>query len=157
MVKILRWRTASTRDSCDLLVEHLKTQDSFLFSSCQLCELGLITSPLCALMFDFETHSVSVSINSVSIHKALWTQTWWKVMKSESEFTQLCPTLFDPMDCSPPGSSIHTVFQATILEWVAVFFSRGSSRPRGRTQVSGIVGRLFTLWATRKSQIVNKY
>ena len=41
--------------------------------------------------------------------------------------TQLCPTLCDPLDCSPPGSSVHGVFQARILEWVASPFSRGSS------------------------------
>jgi len=40
---------------------------------------------------------------------------------------QLCPTIFDPMDCSPPGSSVHGILQARILEWVAISFSRGSS------------------------------
>ena len=45
--------------------------------------------------------------------------------ESESEVAQLCPTLCDRMDCSPPGSSIHGVFQASILEWVALSFSRG--------------------------------
>ena len=45
----------------------------------------------------------------------------------ESEVVQLCPTLCDPMDCSPPGSSVHGIFQARILEWVAISFSRGSS------------------------------
>ena len=44
-------------------------------------------------------------------------------MKSESEVAQSCPTLRDPMDCSPPGSSIHGIFQARALEWVAVAFS----------------------------------
>ena len=43
---------------------------------------------------------------------------------------QSCPALCDPMDCSPPGSSVHEIFQARILEWVAVSFSRGSSPPR---------------------------
>ena len=46
---------------------------------------------------------------------------------------QLCPTLCDPMDCGPPGSSVHGIFQARILEWVAISFSRGSSHPRDRT------------------------
>ena len=44
-------------------------------------------------------------------------------VKSESEVTQSCPTLSDPMDCSLPGSSVHGIFQARILEWVAVTFS----------------------------------
>ena len=44
-------------------------------------------------------------------------------VKSESEVTQSCPTLHDPMDCSPPGSSVHGIFQARVLEWVAIAFS----------------------------------
>ena len=66
-------------------------------------------------------------------------------MLSESEVPQSSLTLCDPMDCNLPGSSVHGIFQARILEWVAIFFSRGSSQPRNRTQVSHIVGRLFTL------------
>ena len=59
---------------------------------------------------------------------------------------QLC----DPMDCSLPGSSIHGIFQARILEWVDISFSRRSSPPRDWTRVSNIVGRCFTIWATRE-------
>ena len=44
-------------------------------------------------------------------------------VKSESEVAQSCPTLCDPMDCSPPGSSVHGIFQARVLEWGAVAFS----------------------------------
>ena len=47
--------------------------------------------------------------------------------ESESEVTQSCLTLCDPMDCSPPGSSVHGILQARILEWVALLFFRGSS------------------------------
>ena len=47
--------------------------------------------------------------------------------QSEMKVAQLCPTLCDPMDCSPPGSSVHGILQARILEWVAIPFSRGSS------------------------------
>ena len=47
-------------------------------------------------------------------------------MKSESEVSQLCPTLSGPMDCSPPGSSAHGIFQARVLEWVAIAFSVSS-------------------------------
>ena len=56
-----------------------------------------------------------------------------------------------PMDCSPPGSSVHGIFQAWILEWVAISFFRGSSRPRDWTWVSCIIGRRFTTWATRET------
>ena len=48
-------------------------------------------------------------------------------VKSESEVAQSCPTLSDPMDCSPPGSSIHGIFQARVLEWGAIAFSNECS------------------------------
>ena len=70
--------------------------------------------------------------------------------ESESEVAQLCPTLCYPVDCSPPGSSIHRILQARILERVAISFSKRSSWPRDRTQVSHIAGRRFNLWATRE-------
>ena len=78
--------------------------------------------------------------------------------KSESEVAQSYPTLCDPVDCSPPGSSVHGILQARILEWVAISFSRASSWPRDRTQVSCITGRCFNLWTTREAQyhIINK-
>ena len=69
----------------------------------------------------------------------------------ESEVAQLCPTLYDPVDCSLSGSSVHGILQARILEWVAISFSRGFSRPRDQTQVSHIAGRRFTIYATRET------
>ena len=65
--------------------------------------------------------------------------------------TESCPTLCDPKDCSLSGSSVHRILQARILEWVAISFSRGSSRPRDRTCVSHIASGLFTDWATREA------
>ena len=59
----------------------------------------------------------------------------------------------NPMDCSTPGFSAHGIPQARILEWVAISFSRGSSQSRDRTHVSCIVGRHFTVWATREACI----
>ena len=61
--------------------------------------------------------------------------------------------LYGLLPCSPPGSSVHGIFQARILEGVAIFFSRESSWPRDRTQVFHIAGRLFTLWTTRESPL----
>ena len=58
--------------------------------------------------------------------------------------TQSYPTPWNPMDCSPPGSSVHGISQVRILEWVAIFFSRASSRPRGWTHVSCIARGFFT-------------
>ena len=62
-----------------------------------------------------------------------------------AKLLQSCPVLCDPVDCSPPGSSVHGNLQARILKWVANPFSRGSSQPREQTQVSCIAGRLYCL------------
>ena len=68
----------------------------------------------------------------------------------ESEVTQSCLTLCDPMGCSPPGSSVHGILQARILEWVAIFYSRRSSWPRDWTHVSCIGKWILYCWATRE-------
>jgi len=73
---------------------------------------------------------------------------WWLV----GSVAKLCPTLATPwtavpIDYSLPGSSVHGILQARILEWVAISFSRGSSWPRNWTRVSCIAGRFFTDWA----------
>ena len=66
-------------------------------------------------------------------------------VKSESEVAQSCPTLSDPMDCSPPGSSIHGIFQARVLKWGAIAFSAS----RGRQGLSfTAVGGLLTVAVT---------
>ena len=70
--------------------------------------------------------------------------------QSESEVTQSCPTLCNPMERSLPGCSIHGIFQTRILQCVAISFSRRSSQPRDWTWVSCTVGRFFTVWATRE-------
>lgn len=57
---------------------------------------------------------------------------------------QLCLTLCDPVDCSPPGSSVRGILQARILEWVAISFSRESSQIRNRTVFSALAGRFLT-------------
>ena len=69
-----------------------------------------------------------------------------------SEVAQSCLTLYNPVDCSLPGSSLHGILQAEILEWIAISFSRGSSQPREQTWVSCIAGRHFNLWITREAQ-----
>ena len=73
----------------------------------------------------------------------------WSEVKWLSR-VQLC----DPMDCILPGSSVHGIFQARVLEWVAISFSRGSSRPSDGTQVSHIASRHFTVFATREAQML---
>ena len=69
----------------------------------------------------------------------------YSLYESESEVSQSCLTLCDPLDCSLPGFSVHGIFQARVLEWVSISFSRGSSQPRDQTQVSCIAGRHFIL------------
>ena len=69
--------------------------------------------------------------------------------------TQSCPILCNPMDCSPPGSTVQGIFQARILEWIAIPFSRGYSQPRDQTLVSCIAARLF-MFELQGSPILNK-
>ena len=81
----------------------------------------------------------------------------WDTLKLKwSDVAQSCPTLCNPMDCSRSGSSIHRIFQARVLEWIAISFSRGSSRPRNQTQVSHIAGRRFTVWCWQKNRYKNQ-
>ena len=69
-----------------------------------------------------------------------------------AKWLQSCPALCDPIDCSPPGSSVHGILQARILESVAISFSRGSSQPRDQTCVSCMAAGFFTtstIWDAR--------
>ena len=68
---------------------------------------------------------------------------FWTLCVSRSVVSNSC----NSMDCSPPGSSVHGIFQARILEWVAISFSRRSSPPKDWTQFSCFAGWFFTLWA----------
>ena len=77
-----------------------------------------------------------------------WIFKWKKVLVNH-----LCPTLCDPLDCRVPGSSVHRILQARVLEWVAISYSRGSSWPTDGSQVSYITSRFFTIWATREAQL----
>ena len=87
-------------------------------------------------------------VSAWSCHSPAWV--WALVLQKSSKIVvacvcvQLCLTLWDPMECSPPGSSVHGISQARILEWVAVSFSRGSSWMRSRTHVSFIASGFFT-------------
>ena len=65
-------------------------------------------------------------------------------VKTESEVAQLCPTLSDPMDCNPPGSSVHGIFQARVLEWVAIDFSKENPKAQQKEACK------VTLWNYNK-------
>ena len=72
-------------------------------------------------------------------YKAAWVMRWFFSNKTTFKmilWSSSCPTVCKPRGCSPPGSSVRGILQARILEWVALSFSRGSSPPRDRTQVS---------------------
>ena len=71
-------------------------------------------------------------------------QEWLSILKVKVEFDQSCLTPVDSMDCTLPAFSVHGILQARLLEWVAISFSRGSSRPRDQTRVFCIAGGFFT-------------
>ena len=81
-------------------------------------------------------------------------------VKSESEVAQSCPTLSDPLDCSLPGSSVHGIFQARVLEWGAIAFSRDSTSTylirfidmkwENKFQAPGIIGAKYMLAVINK-------
>ena len=73
-------------------------------------------------------------------------------MQVKALVAQSCPTFCYSMDCSPLGISVHGILQAVMLEWVAILFSRGFSRPRDWTWVFCVAGRFFTIGATREVQ-----
>ena len=133
-----------------------KVSPSFLYPS-SVVPSQLLNSSIWFLFLLPFSFSISISLFLIFSSSCVSSQSYLSLLSiSESESHSVvcptlwvCPTLCDPVDCSPPGSSIHGILQARILEWFAISFSRGSSWPRDRTQVSCIAGRCFNLWATR--------
>ena len=130
------------RKSCSIVSE--TEVDVFLEFSCFFCDPTDVDN-LISLAFS----KSSLNIWKLSVHILLkpsldnfelYFASIWKA--------QSCQTLCHPMDCSLPGSSLHGILQATIPEWVAISFSRGSLGSRDRIQVSHIASRHFHLWAT---------
>ena len=101
---------------------------------------------------DFTLLNFAVSYRNTFLNKCDYVIHYFNVHFSLCFFAQLCPTLGDPVDSSLPGSSLHGILQARILEWAAISFSRGSSQPRDQTRISCIAGRRFTLWTIREAQ-----
>ena len=87
----------------------------------------------------------------VAVHGVAKSWTWLSSW-TEMNWTEMCPTLWDPMGFSLTGSSVHGILQVRILEWVAILFSRGSSWPRDQTRVSCTAGRFLTVRATREAK-----
>ena len=90
-----------------------------------------------------------VSIMFCSLH--------WLFYSIPFIFTQLCPTLWDPMNCIPPDSSLHGILWVRIQMMVAISFSREIFQPRDRTQVSHTAGRFFTVWASREVTVIHNH
>ena len=111
---------------------------AFCFSSLHSYLQGLLRQPFSLFSFLF----LGDGLDHCLLYEVKW-----------SEVTQSCLTLCDPMDGNLPGSAVHGIFQARILEWGAISFSRGSSQPRDRTQVCCIADRRFTVWATREAPV----
>ena len=141
--------------------ESIVSTQTLAIIACYLCTLLSLSSTF--LILSFVCH-LSPSIRIYSKRAETFSFVYIYVtedsvsttVKWVSEVTQLCPTLCNPMDFSLPGSSVYGVFQARVLEWVAISFSRGPSRPRDQTWVSRIVGIRFTVWATREIRISAK-
>ena len=100
-------------------------------------------NPSLLLLLHWQADSLSLCHLGSQVLKILFTRKLKIYDYLWSEVAQSCPTLCDPMDCSLPGFSVHGIFQARVLEWVVIAFSRGSSQPRDRTWVSRIVDRCF--------------
>ena len=126
---------------------------SFKRSFCSLdCGFGF----LFFRTFEFEMRAALVFLPSLNSTGTVWII--WSVWTHEFRIPVSsthgqgervsCSVICNPIDCSPPSSSVHGILQARILEWGAIPFSRGSFWPRDQTQVSCIAGRFFTIWAT---------
>ena len=122
-----------------LLLRYLGT-----FHSCFECKTS-VTSILKTVVLLFGC--VTASEQSLAVSQLSWK--YWLSTCAMLSHSVMFDSLW-PHELYPISSSVHEILQARILEWVAMSFSRGSSRPRDQTQVSCIVGRCFTTWATRE-------
>ena len=130
--------------------KHINEMISFGNAYCGINKWGCELSSFFSLNLNLFIYKNEMFTFSLKLLRIYWICELMKYTESESLVTQLCPTLCDPMDCRLPDSSVCGIFQARVLEWVAISFSRGSSRPRDQTRVSHIVGTHFTVWATRE-------
>ena len=100
--------------------------------------LKMVLGILCKRVCIFKDVHGSTVFKSERLGKCLSSS-----VKVKVSVAQLCPTLCIPMDCNPPGSSVHGILQARILEWIAIPFSKGSFPSRDQTQVSCIVRQIL--------------
>ena len=117
--------------SCQIKLQGAATKKSQVVKTSGFCMFGVVPIMFCSL------HWLFYSIPFI--------------------FTQLCPTLWDPMNCIPPDSSLHGILWARILMMVAISFSREIFQPRDRTQISHTAGRFFTVWASREVTVIQNH
>ena len=150
---LVKWKQLNCGFSkIDQRIKLINGVGAFLNYGCTYLELGLVS---CNHEFKmpqmFNTFGDPLSQASWGCCKRVPQTGWLNLVKiyflnvSEAcAYAQSCPTLCYPMDCSPPGSSIHGILQARIPQWVAISSSRGSSQSRDQSWVSCIAGRFFT-------------
>ena len=113
-------------------------------------------SPISHLLFLLQSVILlACSLNDSRCMPAIVCMYYWTFQGTLSISHKVVSNFCHPMDCSLPLSSVRGIFQARVLEWVAISFSRGSSQPRDWTWVSQIVGRRFTAWATREVHVLH--
>ena len=149
------WKEHGVHNMCTHTNTHTHNLMGCLISWKERMELFTDTEKIFSVEFLCVELMIFPGTTPQHLQKPLWCLTYSSRLYNTDEcvwVAQSCPTLCDPMDCRLSGSSDHGILQARILEWVAIPFSKGSSWPRDWTQVSHIVGRCFTLWATREAQ-----
>ena len=116
---------------------------------------SLPKAPILYYTFILSNQKIS-SLVQGSLEVTILSIFYYECVESEVLVTQSCLTLCDPWTWACQTPLVCGIFQARILEWVAIPFSRGYSQPRDWTWVSCIAGRLFIVWVTRKAQVCRK-
>ena len=139
------------------MAQGLETPDFFLIKKKKLSivELKWVTYCCTAKWLSYtykrtHTYTYIYTICHILFHFGLSQDVEYNSL-CHTSVAQSCPTFCDLMDCSPPGSSVHGILQAKILEWVAISFSRGPSQPRNWTCISCIASESFTAEPPGKS------
>ena len=109
---------------------------------------GVILTELQEFLYRVRMISTTLKHHCLLGYKCVWTSVFKWLKWREVKVAQPCQNLCNPRDCVPPGSSVHGIFQARILDWVAISFFRGSSQSRDWSWVSCIGGRVSAIWVT---------
>ena len=124
-----------------------------------LLKLVCVNVPVCRFIFYFKLFILYWGADGDCSHEIkrclLLGRKAMTNLKVKMLVTQLCPTLFNPIDYSPLSFFVHEILQAKILEWVSIPFFKASFWPRDQTWVSCIAGKFFTIWDTRKATLTN--